>query len=84
MSEVLSRSECIEVDITYKSCIELPYLFNVVAFNYITMRCKCLCHACLCVCVLINTLNLSVLLPYSSIICEKLHVIIKLCFKSCI
>ena len=38
MSEILSRSECIEVDVTYKSCFELPYLFNVVAFNYITMR----------------------------------------------
>ena len=36
MSEVLSRSECIEVDvhvITYNSCNELPYLFNVVACN---------------------------------------------------
>ena len=34
MSEVLSRSECIEVDVhvTYKSCNELPYLFNVVLF----------------------------------------------------
>ena len=40
MSEILSRSECTEVDVTYKSCFELPYLFNVVAFNYITMRCK--------------------------------------------
>ena len=40
MSEILSRSECIEVDVTYKSCFELPYLFNVVAFTYITMRCK--------------------------------------------
>jgi hypothetical protein len=40
MSEVLSSSECIEVDITYRSAVELQYLFNVVAFNYITMRCK--------------------------------------------
>ena len=44
MSEVLNRSDCIEVDITYKSCIELPYLFNVAAFNDVTMRCKCLIH----------------------------------------
>ena len=48
MSEVLSTSQFIEVDITYKSCFELPYLLNVVAFNYITMRCiyhlKCLIH----------------------------------------
>lgn len=41
MSEVLSASGCIEVDITYKSAVELQYLFNAVAFNFITMRCKC-------------------------------------------
>lgn len=40
MSEVLSISDCIEVDITYKTAVELPYLFNAVAFNYFTMRCK--------------------------------------------
>lgn len=39
MSEVFSVSGCIEVDVTYKSSYELPYLFNVVAFNYLTMRC---------------------------------------------
>lgn len=39
MSEVFSISDCIEVDVTYKSCYELPYLFNTVAFNYLTMRC---------------------------------------------
>ena len=48
MSEVLSTSQFIEVDVTYKSCFELPYLLNVVALNYITMRCKyhlkCLIH----------------------------------------
>uniref|UniRef100_A0A1X7U995 DNA 3'-5' helicase n=1 Tax=Amphimedon queenslandica TaxID=400682 RepID=A0A1X7U995_AMPQE len=31
--------DCIEVDITYRTSIELEYLFNVVAFNYILMRC---------------------------------------------
>ena len=41
MSEVLSVSECVEVDITYRTAIELQYLFNAVAFTYITMRCKC-------------------------------------------
>ena len=40
MSEVFSIADCVEVDVTYKSCYELPYLFNVVAFNYLTMRCK--------------------------------------------
>ena len=48
MSEVLSTSQFIEVDVTYKSYFELPYLLNVVAFNYLTMRCKyhlkCLIH----------------------------------------
>jgi len=40
MSEVFSISDCIEVDVTYKSCYEIPYLFNAVAFNYLTMRCR--------------------------------------------
>ena len=40
MSELLSISDCIEVDITYRSAVELQYLFNVVSFNYHTMKCK--------------------------------------------
>ena len=39
MSELLSTADCIEVDITYRTSVELQYLFNVVAFNYIMMRC---------------------------------------------
>ncbi|XP_065905167.1 uncharacterized protein [Dysidea avara] len=44
MSEVLSTSQFIEVDVTYKSCFELPYLLNVVALNYITMRWMVVSH----------------------------------------
>jgi len=40
MSEVFSVSGCVEVDVTYKSSYELPYLFNAVAFDYVTMRCE--------------------------------------------
>ena len=39
MSELLSTADCIEVDITYRTSVELQYLFHVVAFNYIVMRC---------------------------------------------
>lgn len=40
MSQVLHESEFIEVDITYRASVEMDYLFNVVAFNYTTMRCE--------------------------------------------
>ncbi len=46
MSELLSVPDCIEVDITYQSAVELQYLFNVVSFNYHTMRCKLILYSC--------------------------------------
>ena len=38
MSEVLSKAEFIEADITFNETKEYPYLFNVVAFNDTTME----------------------------------------------
>ena len=40
MSQLLSEAEFIEADVTYKASIEFEYLFNVVVFNYTTLRCK--------------------------------------------
>ena len=40
MSNVLFESEFIEVDITYRASIEMEYLFNVVAVNYLILKCK--------------------------------------------
>ena len=37
MSEILSKAESIEADITYNETKEYPYLFNVAAFNDTTM-----------------------------------------------
>ena len=37
MTEILSKSEFVEADITYNETREYPYLFNMVAFNYTTM-----------------------------------------------
>ena len=37
MSEILSKSEFIEADITYHETKEHPYLFNAAAFNEKTM-----------------------------------------------
>lgn len=39
MAEVLSKSDFLEVDITYKASVEMEYLFNAVTFNYTTMKC---------------------------------------------
>ena len=40
MINMLSQSDFIEVDITYKASVEFEYLLNAVTFNYTTMRCK--------------------------------------------
>ena len=37
MSEILSKAEFIEADITYNKTKEYPYLFNAAAFNEIIM-----------------------------------------------
>ena len=37
MTDLLSKSEFVEADITYNETREYPYLFNMVAFNYTTM-----------------------------------------------
>ena len=39
-SDLLSKAECMEVDVTYKASVEFDYLFNAVVFNYATLRCK--------------------------------------------
>ena len=46
MAKLLSEADFIEADITYKVSVEIDYLFNVVTFNYATMKCKP-CHACI-------------------------------------
>ena len=38
MSKILAQSEFIEADITYNETKEYPYLFNVAAFDDVTMR----------------------------------------------
>ena len=40
MSKLLSQSDFMEADITYKASVEFQYLFNAVVFNYTTLRCK--------------------------------------------
>ena len=37
MSSLLAKSEFVEANITYNETREYPYLFNMVAFNYVTM-----------------------------------------------
>ena len=46
MAKLLSEADFIEADITYKASVEMDYMFNVVTFNYATMRCKP-CHTCI-------------------------------------
>ena len=38
MSEILAKSEFIEADITYNETKEYPYLFNIAAFDDVTMQ----------------------------------------------
>ena len=40
MSKLLSESDFMEADVTYKASVELEYLFNAVVFNYTTLRCE--------------------------------------------
>lgn len=40
MIDLLSQTDFIEVDVTYKASVEFEYLLNAVTFNYTTMRCK--------------------------------------------
>ena len=44
MAQLLGEAEFMEADVTYKASIEFEYLFNVVVFNYTTLRCKYTCH----------------------------------------
>ena len=37
MSSLLAESEFVEADVTYNETREYPYLFSMVAFNYVTM-----------------------------------------------
>lgn len=40
MMKLLSQAEFIEADVTYQASIEFSYLFNVVTFNYTTLKCN--------------------------------------------
>ena len=40
MTEILGSTEYAEVDATFKASIELEYLFNVVCFDYRSLKCK--------------------------------------------
>lgn len=42
MTEVFSKSEFVELDVTYEVSTELPYLLNVVTFDYTSCQCECL------------------------------------------
>ena len=47
MCRVLNERDFVEVDVTYRIAVELEYLFNVVAFNYTTLRCKYVYNDCI-------------------------------------
>ena len=38
MAKILSSADFLVVDVTFPSVSDLPYLFNIVAFNYLTME----------------------------------------------
>ena len=38
MSKILAHAEFVEADITFNETKEYPYVFNMVAFNQITME----------------------------------------------
>ena len=40
MTKLLSEADFAEADVTYKASVEFEYLFNMVVFNYTTLRCK--------------------------------------------
>ncbi len=40
MSKLLSEAEFAEADVTYKASVEFEFLFNMVVFNHVTLRCK--------------------------------------------
>ena len=40
MTKLLSEADFAQADVTYKESVEFEYLFNMVAFNYPTLRCK--------------------------------------------
>ena len=40
MTKLLSEADFAEADVTYKASLEFEYLFNMVVFNYTTLRCK--------------------------------------------
>lgn len=42
MTKLLSEADFAQADVTYKASIEFEYLFNMVVFNYTTLRCKLL------------------------------------------
>ena len=68
MAKLLSESDFIEVDVTYKASVELEYLLNVVSFDYTTLKCEFIplssCYFC----------NVFPLLHYihCSLLCQQL------------
>ncbi len=40
MTEVFGAAEFVEVDVTFQVSTELPYLLNVVTFDYPSCHCK--------------------------------------------
>ncbi len=40
MSNILSKADFMEADVTFGASIELNYLMNVVCFDYSSLRCK--------------------------------------------
>ena len=74
MAQLLGEAEFMEADVTYKASIEFEYLFNVVVFNYTTLRCKLyfqlLCTCILCMCTILLQ---GMLLPGSALITSRLR-----------
>lgn len=40
MMKLLAEATFAEAYVTYKASVEFEYLFNMVVFNYTTLRCK--------------------------------------------
>ena len=45
-SALLCETEFLEMDVTFASCHEYPYLLNMTRFSYVTMKCKIKLYNC--------------------------------------
>ena len=40
MSNIFSKAEYIEADVTLRASVELDYLLNIITFDYESLKCK--------------------------------------------